>query len=190
MSTALRIAMGLLGVLLVCVTQGAAVEAGFRPEMSVVLKDAAGLDLIGNCTPMAFPTKQWNPSLTDIQMAESALAPALKTGLRAMKDASDVSDYYRQYAGGFYEGAHILYVRGFHRSYLESLASASERDAWKSHAVHDGLGHTRFWCAYWVKETKSLIKTSSMGDLALGVGFRGTPSPCLGRPVPAGIKCF
>ena len=38
--------------------------------------------------------------------------------------------------------------------------------------MRGGPGHTRFWFAYWVKETKHLIPTQA-GDSVMGVHFVG-----------------
>jgi hypothetical protein len=175
MSAPLRFAAKVVGVLLLAFSAtGAPLESGFREETSVVLTGAAGLALIASCSPMEFPTKQWDPESKDIATAEAALAPALRSALRTMNDDSSPADYFRQYAGGFYEGSHIIYTRGFHRSYFDRLPAGSSRlSSWRRNAVPEQRGHTRLWCAYWVKHTKRLIPTSSMGDPAMGVGFRG-----------------
>jgi hypothetical protein len=177
MSTALRVTAGCLGVFLfVCSAAGAPLKGDFRRETGVVLTGPAGLDLIEQCWPFEFPTKQWTPDPMDIATVDAALMPALTSALKTLHDASNPSDYFRQYSGGFYEGDHIVYIRGFHRSYLDALPSGSTRNSWRVEAVPAGPGHTRFWCAYWVKETKYLVPTRSMGDPSMGVGFFGMPT--------------
>jgi hypothetical protein len=89
-----------------------------------------------------------------------------------VKDNSNPRDYFRQYAGGLYEGDHVICVLGFHRSYYEALPE-NVREYWRSGPVRGGPGHTRFWFAYWVKETKHLIQTQENGS-AIGVHFVGS----------------
>jgi len=76
-----------------------------------------------------------------------------------------------------YEGDHVICVLGFHRSYYEALPE-NVREYWRSGPVRGGPGHTRFWYAYWVKETKHLIPIQA-DDSVMGVdfvGFRATIS--------------
>jgi hypothetical protein len=121
--------------------------------------------------------RQWAPDPADLATLDAALLPALASALKSVKDNSNPRDYFRQYAGGFYEGDHIIYVLGFHRSYKEALPE-NVREYWRSGPVHGGPGHTRFWCAYWVKETKHLIQTQEDGSVTgvRFVGFKATIS--------------
>ena len=149
----------------------AAAESGFRPDTGVVLKSEAGRALITACGPFVSVARQWDPDPADLATLDMALLPALASALKSVKDNSNPRDYFRQYAGGLYEGDHVICVLGFHRSYYEALPE-NVREYWRSGPVRGGPGHTRFWYAYWVKETKHLIPIQA-GDSVLGVHFVG-----------------
>ena len=150
----------------------AASESSLRTDTGVVLKSEAGRALITACRPFESIDRQWNPDRADLATLDAALLPALASALKSVKDNSNPAVYFRQYAGGFYEGDHIIYMLGFHRSYNEALPE-NAREYWRSGPVRGGPGHTRFWCAYWVKETKHLIETQENGS-AIGVRFVGS----------------
>ena len=164
----------------VCATAVADSESSFRPDTSVVLKTEAGRDLIKACGPIDSVAEQWDPEPAELATLDAALLPALASALKSAKDDSDPKDYFRQYAGGFSEGDHIIYVLGFHRSYIEALPK-DIREYWRSSPVRGGPGHTRFWCAYWVKETKYLIQQQQDGSVR-SVRFVGSKATIFMQP--------
>jgi hypothetical protein len=168
-------ALGLSLFLFECDSAATPVEPAFREQTAVVLKGSAGMELINSCGSLGVATEQWDPTPEDIATLEAALAPALKSSLETMHDTSTPSEYFRQYAGGFYEGDHIIFVMGFHRSYFDTLPYGDAQVAWRQRVVPGGLGHTHYWCAYWVKETKYLIPTKALHDPTTKMAFHGRP---------------
>jgi hypothetical protein len=95
----------------------------------------------------------WLPTPELIRQVELALAPPLQKELDRVSpsEAQRVSagDYYRQYAGVVIAGQRMVYINGFHRSYLEmgSLKPPLLDPGWRRIAVNVCDGWRRYFGA-------------------------------------------
>jgi hypothetical protein len=95
----------------------------------------------------------WAPVPETIGGLEAALAPALHRALeQEIKDLSRrpaTSEYYRQYIGIRIGRRQVVYINGFHKSYVERLAIArpESADSWRTRAVNVCDGGSSFFGA-------------------------------------------
>jgi hypothetical protein len=106
-------------------------------------------------------TGYWTPGPETIGSLETVLAPALQVALdKKSKDPSRrraASDYYRQYIGLRVRGRQVVYVNGFHKSYLEGLSGMRRELAdWRTRAVNVCDGGSMFFGAEYDPATRQV----------------------------------
>jgi hypothetical protein len=110
------------------------------------------------------PTRSgyWAPDPETIVALEGALAPALQRALgEQIKDPSrrpTPTDYYRQYMGIRIRGRQTVYINGFHKNFLEHLATTRPEaaDGWRSRAVSVCDGGSWFFGAEYDPATRQI----------------------------------
>ena len=106
-------------------------------------------------------TGYWTPGPETIASLEAVLAPALQRALdKKIKDPSRrpaTHEYYRQYIGLRVRGRQVVYVNGFHKSYLDGLSGARrELEGWRTRAVNACDGGWWFFGAEYDPATKQV----------------------------------
>jgi hypothetical protein len=93
---------------------------------------------------------------------EVALASALQRALeQEIKDPSrrpTPTDYYRQYIGIRIRGRQVVYINGFHKNFVEHLATSRPEaaDGWRSRAVNVCDGGSWFFGAEYDPATRQI----------------------------------
>ena len=104
----------------------------------------------------------WVPDDETIRALEVALAPALGRELEQRSQErsrwSTASEYYRQYIGIRIGRRQVVYVNGFHRSYIELLATTHPElaDSWRTRVVNVCDGGSTFFGAEYDPATRQV----------------------------------
>jgi hypothetical protein len=104
----------------------------------------------------------WAPDAEIIAGLERALAPALQGALeQEIKDPSRraaAAEYYRQYIGVRIRGRQVVYINGFHKNFVEHLASTRPEaaDGWRFRAVNVCDGGSWFFGAEYDPATRQI----------------------------------
>jgi hypothetical protein len=147
--------MVLRGALLTALILGQSVTPTLRSDWAVILPaDYFAPNVYGWCSRQA-PARSgyWAPDRETIGALEVALAPALQRALEEeIKDSSRrpaTNEYYRQYIGIQIGRRQVVYINGFHKSYLERLVTTRPQlaDAWRTRAVNVCDGGSDFFGA-------------------------------------------
>ncbi len=104
----------------------------------------------------------WAPDADTIAALEVSLAPALERALEQHNKARSrrpaASEYYRQYIGIRIGRRQVVYINGFHRSYVERLATTNPKlaDGWRTRAVNVCDGGSMFFGAEYDPATRQV----------------------------------
>jgi hypothetical protein len=85
----------------------------------VVFSGASSRLLVDEFFSREDPIETWDPSAAEISHLEAVLGPELRHRLGKNGGRAIVRDYFRQYAGIHLSGRKLIFVSGFHRSYVE-----------------------------------------------------------------------
>ena len=109
---------------------------------SVIFPQERALELTRQCgRPVPqHVTGTWTPYAATIAQLERELTPALQQALDRTPSLDQkmprASEYYRQYGGLIAGGRHIVYVNGFHETYVSRTASIGlSSRSWRHRAV-------------------------------------------------------
>jgi hypothetical protein len=101
----------------------------------------------------------WAPDSETIGPLEVALPPALQRALeQQIKDSSKrpaPADYYRQYIGIRIGRRQVVYINGFHKSYVEHLRPGFA-DEWRTRVVNVCDGGSMFFGAEYDPATRQI----------------------------------
>ena len=95
----------------------------------------------------------WTPDQATIHRLDKVLAPVLQEAIDQERPLpskrSTASSYYRQYFGLVVDGRQIIYINGFHETYLKLWVAASpgSRPNWRDKPVDACDGWTLFFGA-------------------------------------------
>jgi hypothetical protein len=142
-----------------------------RPDWAVVLPaDYFPPNMYTWCSREA-PSRSgyWAPDPETIGILETALAPALHRALeQRIKDPSRrpaAHEYYRQYIGIRIGRRQVVYINGFHKNFVEHLATTRPEAAegWRTRAVNVCDGGSSFFGAEYDPATRQVANIQFNG---------------------------
>jgi hypothetical protein len=156
--------MVLVGAFLAALVLQQSIAPDFRADRAAILPaDYFPSNMYTWCSREApARTGYWAPDSETISGLEVALAPALQRALeREIKDPSRrpaTNEYYRQYIGIRIRGRQVVYINGFHKYYLDHLATTRPElvDAWRTRAVNVCDGGSSFFGAEYDPATRQV----------------------------------
>jgi hypothetical protein len=105
----------------------------------------------------------WAPDSETVGALETVLAPALHRALeQKITEPSRrpaANEYFRQYIGIRIGRRQVVYINGFHKSYVERLATTRPElaDTWRTHAVNVCDGGSSFFGAEYDPATRQVV---------------------------------
>jgi hypothetical protein len=106
-------------------------------------------------------------------LLEQALLPLLAADLISEGSSHLPHEYYRQYAAARWRDQQIIYVNGFHQSYVERHESSTGYSAWTNKPVVVSDGGASYWCAVFIKDTGRFVTFTEKGRPPRTVAFNG-----------------
>lgn len=152
-------------VLVTTLLFGQSSTAQFRSDWGVVLPpDYWPANMYKWCSRDA-PGRSgyWAPDPDTVGGLEAVLAPALQRALeQQVRDPSrrpSANEYFRQYIGLRIGRRQVVYINGFHKGYVESLAARRPElaDLWRTRAVNVCDGGRSFFGAEYDPATRQVV---------------------------------
>jgi hypothetical protein len=137
-----------------------------NPNWRAVLKGAAANELIDYCGRLDGAEGSWAPSASDLDTLERILDPLLTEDLKSEGSSLLASQYYRQYATILWQGHYLIYVNGF-------LKQDPAPPHWRKQVVRVSDGGPAYWCAFYVKDTKTFAPIRTKDQPPRTVAFHG-----------------
>jgi len=138
-------------------------DVTFPPGTSAILPENIALKVARPCSREvpANVTGAWTPDREQVAAMEAQLAPALRRALAELSMADSVRpkvmEYYRQFVGIVSGGKKIIYVSGFHSSYLSLVSSiGADTTAWRFAPVYVCDGGSGYFGAEFDPDTGKL----------------------------------
>jgi hypothetical protein len=146
--------------------------ASFVREWRVVLRGKEAERMNWSMRNSTLDGRELSPS--ELDSIEQQLLPTLAMDLSEAGSSDPPSEYYRQYASGKWKQYHVVFIKGFHRTYFDlPFGSVAERDRWKHEPIDAADGGTAFWDAVYVVELRKFATMKKTGHASHTVAFHG-----------------